>query len=59
MFCKQVGSVRATSQSSDIEGAYCQPHLPMVRPAIELTRLWRLLIWQDNSDYVLVAATVH
>ncbi len=33
--------------------------LPVVRPATELTRLWSLFIWQDNLDYVLVAATVH
>jgi hypothetical protein len=28
-------------------------------PVTELTRLLLLLIWQNNSDYVLVAAIVH
>jgi hypothetical protein len=31
----------------------------IMRPATELTRLWELLIWQDNLDYMLVAATVY
>jgi hypothetical protein len=50
-----VEDVRTASKSPDNVDVYCQSLLPVVRPATELTRLWRLLIWQNNSDYVLMA----